>query len=82
LNFLENSCFFTIDRPWDKSTRAVVYELPDVISPAGLSKINETIHHIIHEIVLSCLEIKSRQLSGIDSHSPQVFEPKVIENYF
>ena len=25
-----------LDRPWDKSTRAVVYELPDVVSPAGL----------------------------------------------
>lgn len=25
-----------VDRPWDKSTRAVVYELPDVVSPAGL----------------------------------------------
>ena len=24
-----------LDRPWDKSTRAVVYDLPDVISPAG-----------------------------------------------
>jgi hypothetical protein len=27
---------FLLDRPWDKSTRAVVYELPDVSSPAGL----------------------------------------------
>ena len=27
---------FNLDRPWDKSTRAVVYELPDVNSPAGL----------------------------------------------
>lgn len=29
----QNIC---LDRPWDKSTRAVVYELPDVASPAGL----------------------------------------------
>ncbi len=30
----KNQC--DLDRPWDKSTRAVVYELPDVNSPAGL----------------------------------------------
>jgi hypothetical protein len=28
--------YICLDRPWDKSTRAVVDELPDVISPAGL----------------------------------------------
>jgi len=47
------------DRPWDKSTRAVVYELPDVNSPA---------------------EIKSRNLPGVDSHSPRSFEPKADKN--
>jgi hypothetical protein len=47
------------DRPWDKSTRAVVYELPDVSSPA---------------------EIKSRNLPGVDPHSPQAFEPKSDKN--
>ena len=28
---------FFLDRPWDKSTDAVIDELPDVVSPAGLS---------------------------------------------
>lgn len=66
---------FALDRPWDKSTRAVVYELPDVISPAGWFILRIRFISFIYFFLI--LELKSRNLPGFDSHSPQAFQPNV-----